>query len=234
MRTTLTPMHALIHTSLALCVLLALAAVGCEPDVADRTFNVLIQVESDVGVPLAGARILRDNREQGLTAHDGILRLSLKGHEGEIAAVRVACPEDFASPEAAISVSLRSLAGSNSVPRYKAMCPPLLRNLVVAVRTQHAHGLPVTFRGREIARTDQSGAAHVLLRAPPKEQIALTLDTSADPLLRPKNPELTVDMPPQDKIVLFDKTFTREQPPAPRAKRAPRPVGPVPVKVMSR
>jgi hypothetical protein len=207
-----------------------LAALGCEPTVADRTFNVAIQVESDVGVPLAGARILRDNREQGVTAADGGLRLALKGHEGDVAALRVACPEDYASPDAAISISLRTLAGSNSVPRYKAMCPPLLRSLVVAVRTQHASGLPVTFRGREIARTDQTGTTHVLLRVPPKEQIALTLDTSAEPHLRPKNPELTVDMPPQDKIVLFDKTFTREQPPAPKVRRsAPKPVGPVKV-----
>lgn len=222
----------LTDTSRTLGMLAALAAMGCEPTVADRAFNVLIQVESDVGVPLAGARILRDNREQGLTAEDGTLRVSLQGHEGDIATVRVACPEDYASPEAAISVTLRSLAGSNSVPRYKAMCPPLLRNLVVAVRTQHAHGLPVTFRGREIARTDPSGTAHVLLRVPPKEQIALTLDTSADPLLRPKNPELSVDMPSQDKIVLFDKAFTREQPPAPKLKRPPKPIGPV--KVMAR
>jgi hypothetical protein len=214
-------------TTLPLCTLLA--ALGCEPSVADRTFNLAIQVESDVGVPLAGARILRDNREQGATAEDGTLRLALKGHEGDTAALRVACPDDHQSPDAAISVTLRSLAGSNSVPRYKAMCPPLLRNLVVAVRTQHATGLPVTFRGREIARTDQSGTTHVLLRVPPKEQIALTLDTSADPLLRPKNPELTLDMPPQDKIVLFDKTFAREQPPAPKVRRAPKPVGPIKV-----
>jgi hypothetical protein len=211
-----------------------LAALGCEPTLADRAFNVMIQVESDVGVPLAGARILRDNREQGVTAEDGTLRMSLKGHEGDVASLRVACPDDHASPEAAVSVTLRSLAGSNSVPRYKAMCPPLSRNLVVAVRTQHATGLPVTFRGREIARTDSSGTAHVLLRVPPKEQIALTLDTSADPMLRPKNPELTIDMPPQDKIVLFDKAFTREQPPPPKVRRAPKPVGPTPIKVMSR
>ncbi|HTU60482.1 MAG TPA: hypothetical protein VMF89_18655 [Polyangiales bacterium] len=195
---------------------------------------MVIQVESDLGAPLAGARVLRDNREQGATADDGTLRLSLPGHEGDTAALRVACPADYTSPEGAIQVSLRSLAGSNTVPRYKALCPPLLRNLVVAVRTQHATGLPVTFRGRELARTDQSGTAHVLLRVPPKEQVALQLDTSADPALRPKSPELTIDMPAQDKIVLFDKSFTREHPPAPKVRKAPKPIGPTPVKVMSR
>jgi hypothetical protein len=217
-----------------MCVLFLLAAVGCDSQPAERAFPVVIQVESDSGVALAGARVLRDNREQGVTAEDGSLRLSLAGHEGDTAALRVACPADYTSPEAAIQVSLRSLADANTVPRYKAMCPPLLRNLVVAVRTQHATGLPVTFRGRELARTDHSGTAHVLLRVPPKEQIALQLDTSADPALRPKSPELTVDMPAQDKIVLFDKAFTREQPPAPKVRRAPKPIGPTPVRVMSR
>jgi hypothetical protein len=53
-------------------------------------------------------------------------------------------------------------------------------------------------------------------------------------MLRPKSPELTIDMPAQDKIVLFDKTFTREQPPAPKARRAPKPLGPTPIRVMSR
>jgi hypothetical protein len=214
--------------------LILLAAVGCDPKPAERAFPMVIQVESDLGVALSGAQVLRDNREQGVTADDGTLRLSLTGHEGDTAALRVACPADYTSPEAAIQVSLRSLAGANTVPRYKAMCPPLLRNLVVAVRTQHATGLPVTFRGREIARTDVSGTAHVLLRVPPKEQIAVQLDTSADPALRPKSPELTIDMPAQDKIVLFDKAFTREQPAAPKARRAPKPIGPTPIRVMSR
>lgn len=213
---------------------LVFAAAGCDSKPAERAFPVVIQVESDSGVPLAGARVLRDNREQGVTADDGSLRLSLAGHEGDTAALRIACPADYTSPDAAIQVSLRTLAGSKTVPRYKAMCPPLLRNLVVAVRTQHATALPVTFRGREIARTDHSGTAHVLLRVPPKEQIAVQLDTSADPALRPKSPELTIDMPAQDKIVLFDKSFTREQSPAPKARRAPKPIGPTPIRVMSR
>lgn len=220
--------------ALYISVLISSAAVGCSSKPAERAFPVVVRVESDVGVALAGARVLRDNREQGVTADDGTLRLSLTGREGDTAALRVACPADYTSPEAAIQVSLRSLADANTVPRYRASCPPLLRNLVVAVRTQHATGLPVTFRGREIARTDQSGSAHVLLRVPPKEQLAVQLDTSAEPALRPKNPELTIDMPAQDKIVLFEKTFTREQPSAPKLRRAPKPIGPTPIRVMSR
>src|SRR5688500_366031 len=91
-------------------LLVACTATGCDPKPADREFPVVIQVESDVGVPLSGARVLRDNREQGVTPDDGTLRLSLAGHEGDTAAVRVVCPTDHASPEAAIRVSLRSLS----------------------------------------------------------------------------------------------------------------------------
>jgi hypothetical protein len=220
---------------LRLWTLALIAANGCASNVGPRTFQVLVQVESDIGVPLPGARILRDNREQGVTGPDGNLSLTLTGNEGDGTALRVSCPDDYASPEAALSVSLRSLAGSNNVPRYKALCPPLMRNLVVAVRTQHAPGLPVTFRGREVARTDQSGVAHVLLRVPPKQQIAIGLDTSADPTLRPKSPELTFDMPQQDKIALFEKSFTRDQPPPPKVKRPARDSGgPKPVRLISR
>lgn len=237
MRTTTVQMYATLTSPLQRLLPWLLAPgfiCGCQPQVNSRDFTVEIQVESDVGVPLGGARVLRDNHEQGRTAADGKLRVTLVGHEGETASLRVACPDDYASPDSALPVPLRSLAGSNTVPRYKALCPPLLRNLVVAVRTQQGAGLPVTYRGREVGRTDPAGAAHVLLRVPPKDKVALMLDTSADPSLRPKNPELSLEMPAQDKIVLFDKTFTHEKP-APSKKRGSgkRP-GPTPIRMPSR
>jgi hypothetical protein len=89
--------------------------------------------------------------------------------------------------------------------------------------------LPVTYRGREIARTDASGAAHVLLKSAPKEPVTLVLDTSGETQLRPKNPELNLEMPFEDKLVVFDQSFTRD---APLVKRAAKPrgsLGPTPI-----
>lgn len=194
-----------------------------------RNFALEVQVESDPGIALADARILHEDRERGRTGQDGRLRLSLTGREGETTSLRVVCPDEYRSPDAAIPIALRTLVGTDSLPRYRVTCPPHLRSLVVAVRSQHASGLPVTYRGREVARTDATGAAHVLLKVPPKEQVTLVLDTSVDTQLRPKNPELSVDMPFDDKLVLFDQGFTREASPVKRRVKRTAALGPTPI-----
>jgi hypothetical protein len=217
------------------CLLLCAAAAigGCEPTVDTRGFLVDVLVESDADVPLAGARVLRDNQEQGQSAADGKVRLTLEGREGDSLTLRVACSEEYASPEAPITVALRSLAGA-AVPRYKALCTPLVRNLVVAVRAQQGPNLPVTYRGREVARTDPSGAAHVLLKVPPKDEVSLALDVSAEPWLRPRTADMTFQMPAKDKIVVFDTTFTREQPVEKKPPRVAKRLGPTPVQSSAR
>jgi hypothetical protein len=62
MQTTPTTTRWLLGASLA-----TIAAIGCAPTLAERSLHVMIQVESDVGVALACARILRDNHELGVT-----------------------------------------------------------------------------------------------------------------------------------------------------------------------
>ena len=194
-----------------------------------RQFPLEIHVESDPGVALADARILYDNQERGRTGSDGKLRMQLSGREGETTGLRVICPNEYRSPEGPVSVALRTLVSTDALPRYHVMCPPQLRSLVVAVRTQRASSLPVTYRGREIARTDASGAAHVLLKAPPKEQVTLVLDTSGDGQLRPKNPELNLEMPLEDKVVVFDQSFARDAPAVKRAAKPAAALGPTPI-----
>jgi hypothetical protein len=212
-----------------LCGAIALHACGDPRGSQSRGFALEVHVESDPGVALAAARVLHDNTERGRTGDDGKLRLELTGREGETTSVRVVCPDDYRSPDGAIPVALRTLVGRDAVPRYHVMCPPRVRSLVVAVRAQQGNALPVTYRGREIARTDPTGVAHVLLKVPPREQVSLMLDTSGDAQLRPKNPELSLEMPFEDKLVLFDQGFTREAPNARRnSKRAPA-TGPTPI-----
>lgn len=222
------PTSTLNHVGGALAGALTLWACASQPTTQLRNFPLEVHVESDPGVALAGARILYNNQERGRTGSDGKLRLALTGREGETTGLRVQCPDTYRSPEGALSVALRTLV-SDTVPRYHVMCPPQLRSLVVAVRTQRGSGLPVTYRGRELARTDQNGAAHVLLQAPAKEHVTLVLDTSADKQLRPKNPELSVEMPFDDKLVVFDQSFTRDAPSAKRAARPAAALGPTPI-----
>ena len=121
------------------------------------------------------------------------------------------------------------MASPSSVPEYDVACPPLLREVVVAVRTENGPNLPVMYLGREITRTDESGAAHVLLSVAPSEPVEIVLDTNslAGQRLHPKNPALSFVVPPHDDVVLFDQRFTVDADPKPRAAAALRPQGPI-------
>jgi len=85
------------------------------------------------------------------------------------------------------------------------------------------------YLGREVARTDESGAADALLDLAPSDPVEVMLDTSgaAGQHLHPKNPSLTFVVPPHDDVVLFDQRFTLdpERAPHPNAPAAPR--GPI-------
>jgi hypothetical protein len=211
---------------------LAASWLGCHSQPAAQQFAVDIQVESDPGKPLAAAKIVRGEREYGQTGADGHLRLELSGPPGEVLTLNVVCPSGYASPDEALSVALRTLVGDSALPRYRALCPPHSRSLVVAVRAKNGPDLPVLHQGREIARTDADGTAHVLLTAEPTEHVTLALDTSAPnkKALLPRSPEFTLVMPGRDEVAVFNPAFTL---PAPAVKKvraqAPQPLGPTPI-----
>lgn len=210
------------------CLLLSAALAACEQTPAAAQFQIDIQVESDPGKPLAGAKILQDDREHGQTGADGHVRLALSGPPGEVVTLHVTCPSGYAAPEETLSVMLRSLVGQASTPRYHASCLPLSRSLVVAIRTKNGADLPVMHQGREIARTDGEGTAHALLTVTPAEHVSLALDTSAanKALLRPRNPEFTMVMPGRDHVAVFDQSFTIEQPVVKKRRVHAEPLGP--------
>jgi hypothetical protein len=185
------------------------------------SFDVQIKVESDPGRPLAGVRLLRDGRSLAQTDERGSALLQLSGAPGEVVALSLSCPSGFRSPDAPLAVVLRPLL-ERRVPQYRASCAPLLRSLVVAVRAQNGPDLPLKYLGKEIARTDLTGAGHALLSLPPGETATLTLDTSGPghERLLPRSPELKLTVPERDELVVFDQTFTREVEKTVRAKKA--------------
>ena len=87
--------------------------------------------------------------------------------------------------------------------------------------------MPLRYLGQEVARTDVSGAAHVLLRAAPGETLTLTLDTSGkdSQKLMPQHPELRFTMPEHDELLVFDQTFDSPKPKA-KPPKPPPPPGP--------
>jgi hypothetical protein len=197
----------------------ALGLAGCKASASPK-YEFLVRVESDPNVPLAGAQLARHGQPLGTSDKKGLIALSIAGVPGETVELDTTCPKGHRAPERPLAITLRALAEEGKRPEYRVSCAPLVRTLVVAVRAENGPHLPVKYLGKEIARTDDAGAAHALLHVSPGDTLTITLDTSgaeAEHLL-PKNPELRLTAQERDDVVLFDQTFTREHERKPKTK----------------
>ena len=185
---------------------------------------ISVRVTSDPGRPVIDAALLFDGKKVAMTGADGVGVIKLVGKDGETFRVTVSCPEGFESPAQPVQVMLKRLTDTTKTPEYAVSCPPKTRSIVVAVRTENGVNLPVMYLGREVARTDSSGSAHVLLKLEPGEQFALTLATGDDKLINPQNPVASFVVSNQDAVVRFDQPF--KLPPKPVYRAGPRQVGP--------
>jgi hypothetical protein len=220
--------------ALAVVSLWPLALGGCRPAAKVGRYEFIVRVASDPERPLAGASIMRGEVPLGRSDAEGIVRIGLQGREGEEVRLTVKCPEKFVSPPSPLSFKLRHLADSNRLPECTASCVPTERTVVVVVRTDGVK-LPVLYLGQELARTDESGAAHVLLSAPAQTPFELTLGTEEAHAarLRPQNPSMRFIVPDHDDILPFDQRFTElpeeKRAPVRRRKPAPPPEDPGPL-----
>jgi hypothetical protein len=181
---------------------------GCAPAQPVSSYRIAFRVQSDPGRPLAKARISFEGRVAAVSDERGLARLSVSGSEGGNVNLTVECPDGYRSPSAAISAVLRRANESDRDAEYAVSCPPVFRTVVIAVRADRGVNLPILQLGREIGRTDGSGAAHVVLKSPPEESLELTLDTSANPALRPHNPTTRFRVGQSDDILVFNQVFS--------------------------
>ena len=198
--------------------------VACDGGRAPADYALSIHVESDPGHALAGAEVRLGAKQIGTSGPSGVVKVVAHGTEGDVLSFDVACPEGYQSPSRPLSVVLRRLSGKGGAPEYVVPCRPTARTLVIAVRAEHGPDLPVVYLGREVARTDRSGAAHVSLVSPPEESVELVLDTGNAPRLRPHSPSARFRVGDADDIVVLDESFQLED--APRVVHAVR-KGPV-------
>ena len=194
----------------------SLGALSCDrfKEPPPPVFDVVIRVDSDPGIPLAGAVVVRNQKDVAPTDADGRAKLTITGSEGDTLDYFVRCPADYQSPTKPISVVLRRLTDKSRPPEYTTACPPNVRRVVVVVRADGGPHLPVTYLGQRVAMTDASGAAHVLLNMHPGDQFELGLDTSEKGYerLRPQNPTSPLfQVKPRDDIQLFEVKFTLEK-----------------------
>jgi len=180
---------------------------------ADSLVKITVKIkavdESGRGVP--GTQISLGKTLKGETDKDGLLLLPLSGQPGKVAPLTIKCPQGFASPEKTVDVGMTQLASGSPVPLFETHCTALLRSVVVGIRTENGAGLPVMYLGKEVARTDATGSAHVLLTVAPGETASLSLDTTGSPLLKPQNPNLLFKVGTKDEMVLLEQKFTVTQ-----------------------
>lgn len=184
-----------------------LGALGCEqrPPIS-QVHGVVVQAETAGHQPLAGVEVWRQGRLVGKTSAAGSLTLQLAGEEGQRFELEARCPTTYVPERQPVSVTLRRLVETRKLPTYRVACQPSTRTTVVAVRAANGPDLPVMYLGRELARTDSSGVAHVALTLRPGERYELSLDTSGKPLT-PKSPRAVFVVGDEDELVFFDQRF---------------------------
>lgn len=180
---------------------------------------------------LEGVQITVNGGAVGATNSEGVLRVDLTGPEGAQVRVGAACPEGYRNEEEPQVHTLRRVQSLDPATSARGIevpfsCPPERRNAVVVVRTHSTTGLPVLVDGREVARTDASGAAHLHVAMAPGTTFQVLLDTRVNERLRPRSPTQTYTVPDRDEVFVLDQRFEEEQPPRPRrrVRRAAAPV----------
>ncbi len=204
------PRHRHTASGCALAAVTSLAA-GCGGNQAPTLYPITLRVVSD-SRPLAGAAVLLRDRELGSTDAAGNFRMQTPGVEGTALELTVRCPNGFTSPAAPVAVVLRSTIALDRTQQAAGIettadCPPAHRIAAVVVRTPGRANLPILHNGREITRTDLQGVAHMIFRVAPREAIALRIDTTAQPTLRPQNPLLTVTTREGDDVYVASQNF---------------------------
>lgn len=185
----------------------ALSLGGCTERHEREPYEINVRVHGDPDETLAGARLMHGKTLLGVSGADGIVRIQATGKEGERIHLHLVCPEGHASPSEPLGIVLRRPAERHRIPEYSGSCAPLTRKLVVAVRLDRGANIPVRYLGRELGRTDASGAAHVMLESTPAQDVELLLDTSDQPRLRPKNPTARFRIGTRDELVVLNQSF---------------------------
>lgn len=213
-------------------VLMVSAAAACgsaKPPMHSQ--RAQIRVQNDASRPVQGASVLVNGEAVGATSSEGRAEVQVKGVAGDKFRVNLTCPEGYRppTPEAHEIYVTPSLSGP--APELAFKCVATSRKAIVAVRAENGAGLPVRLLGREVGRTDEQGAATVLVEVQEGESFELVLDTSRSKLLlHPQNPALTFRVGANDESFVFDQKFTIEKP---RRSPAPKPYIPRQLKAPS-
>ena len=207
--------------SLSLCAL-GIASTACQamqPPPPLPAQEIIVRVSTGDGEPLHGVAIQTSAGPRGTTDDKGVAVLRIDGEEGAKVELGIKCPTGFATA-AATHVTLRR---ADRPPLFEIPCRPYEHAVVIALKTTGAVGVPITYLGSELTRSDSAGYALVELEPKVGEALKFTFDTS-DPKfkhLRPQNPEVTIQVPDGDETFTIEQRFVEEKPKVVRIVNAP-------------
>jgi hypothetical protein len=197
---------------------LAAAGIACGP-AAPRVHvqEALVRVETDAALPLGDVALTYRGRVLTHTSPMGLARLRMTGKDGDTFRLGVVCPEGYeVAGTRELDVVVRS-EGGDRVPEFGVRCARATRRALVAVLANNGADLPVLHLGREVGRTDASGAATLALDVRPGSVVELVLDTQGNPRIHPASPTLSFVAPERDDFVVLDHAFRVERPRTVRA-----------------
>lgn len=203
-------------------ILLTLSAVvfgGCGGAAPERApFSIHLSATSDDGEALSGVAFETKGKEIGRTPAAGGFIVQLRGAEGATLPIAAQCPEGYESP---LPGSLRlaevhNLSGEPEPISFEAVCVRNVREVVVVVHAENGADLPVTVDGEVSGRTDEHGNAHVLVPVDREvKSLAVSLDTSERPRLRPQNPRRVFELEGKDAVAVLHQPFSEAKPTQP-------------------
>ncbi|GAB4199389.1 MAG: hypothetical protein OHK0013_09480 [Sandaracinaceae bacterium] len=224
----------------AALVALSLGTACAEPE-PPPLHTITFTAFGDPDEPLPGVVVTGQAAGQpqpqplGTTDASGTLRINLRAPYGTQIAVTATCPPGHRAPQMVPSIALhpvRSLDPAVAARgiEHSIQCLPEQRDAVVIVRATGAPqvvGIPVLLDGREVARTDEAGVAHIAVSKAPNSSFRLELAAaSISPYLQPQQPAHDFTVPDEDVFLQFEQTFSFAPPPPPR-RRVARPRTPV-------
>jgi hypothetical protein len=210
----------------AVAVGLLLLPLGCKAPPAPPA-RVLVRVLDESKAAVANAGISTGGDLIAQTDKEGRAEVTVTGKEGAVFPLEVRCPSGYRSPNAPILIRrLQAPNVSDAAPEYLAKCSRLRHSLVIAVHAEGGPNLPILHLGKEVARSDESGKAQVIIEGEVRERVELVLST-ADPKLakvHPQNPAATFEIGDQDERKSFEVKFTRDKkaPPKVVARTGPK------------
>jgi hypothetical protein len=209
--------------------LISAAWAGCgDTAQAERSYPVSLRTLDEDGEPLANVELLVSGTSVGHTDDRGVLTVRTKGREGGQVTFEPRCPAGSKAQGQPATLRLRTL-GDGPPPEVELTCERVKRIAALIVSAPGFAGLPVMVHNRELARTDYTGTAHVLLEGDPSTPLRVVLNTESRPKVVPPSPHKDLQIGSRDDIVVFAPELSEVRDPPPPKKHRVKKEKPPPV-----